>query len=109
MVGPNLDMFMGSKDPRKIPDPTGPLKTIERKSFSVKCWSCNKQVMTVPEYHTGTFTKHMIVWFIILGFAAFCFWIAVCLPLKSKAWKDVIHQCPDCDKIIAENNINKMS
>lgn len=62
-----------------------------------QCMYCQQMIMTRVRYETGGLT-----WLAVGGLAIMGCWLGCCLiPLCIDEAKDAVHECPNCNKIIA--------
>ncbi|CAG5897562.1 unnamed protein product, partial [Menidia menidia] len=71
-------------------------RSLGRSPGMATCPTCQKQVMTEVSYEAGRFAWLMCLLFICCGLILLC-----CLiPFFVKTFKDVVHTCPNCKRVL---------
>ncbi|KAF9279959.1 hypothetical protein BGZ74_002700 [Mortierella antarctica] len=91
-----------------LPTTQNPIQpeSLRTKSDVVICHHCNCKVVTATAAEIGTCTYLSCGGLAVIGLTLFCCFIPFCV----KAFKDIVHSCPNCKRDIAlYSRLNKRS
>jgi len=69
----------------------------DQRPVAMTCPHCQAQISTSVSYRVG-----LLAWLVCLGLAFFGLWLCSFIPFCIPDCKDVVHHCPNCQRMVGE-------
>uniref|UniRef100_A0A915CX81 LITAF domain-containing protein n=1 Tax=Ditylenchus dipsaci TaxID=166011 RepID=A0A915CX81_9BILA len=71
--------------------------------MQTKCSNCQMDIVTKLTYESGTLSWLLFAMCFATGFLILITWFFCCFPFYIKSCMDVVHSCPNCNKVMGKH------